>query len=210
MLNIDFILINLVVLTFVAFTLLIVVSLKLRQRLQQKALMLTASQIWQGVSKKASEMNLPHSQLIFTIFQDSSPTEITLVAKDANDEVIGTIKKPMLGRKRYLTIAEENFIIEFPATWNRSAILYSARDYNQIIARYKQSGWMGRHTYEIAGLGRMRSIRSKFNLKGSWEYIMDSKKIGIKQSISSTFAIGNMALLPQELPLAVRLFILSV
>ena len=209
MLNNVSILLYLLILTLAGFALLIVVSLKVRKRLQQKALSLTASQIYERAATKAQALKLGFDGLIYAVFQDSSATEMSLLAKNSQDEFIGSIRKPTLGRKRFLNTGNQEFIIEFPPTWNRSAILYSAHD-GKILARCKQTSWSGAHVYEIENYGSLKSNRSNFNFQGTWEYLKDSKKIGMKQSISSLKETGTLAILPDEIPLPVRLFILSV
>lgn len=201
-------LLYLLLFTFASFAILIVFCLKLRKRFQQKALELTSTEVWDKVKSTAELLNLSHSQLIFAVFQDSSPTEILWLVKDVENKIIGKIRKPMLGRKRYLSVGEQEFLIEFPMSWSRTAILYSLD--NKILARYQQTGWTGSHSYEIDGYGKVTSSRSNFNFQGTWEYSKDSQKIGLKQSISSIKETGVLALLPEELSPAVRLFILSV
>ena len=209
MLNNVTILLYLLIITLAGFALLIVVSLKLRKRLQQKALNLTASEIYHQVNTQAHFLNLDPDHLIYAVYQDSSSTEITLLVRDQLDNAIGSIRKPTLGRKRFLNTGNKDFIIEFPPTWRRTAILSSAFD-GRVLARYKQSSWGGSHEYEIDGYGNLKSYRSNFDFKGTWLYLKDSQKVGMKQSISSMRETGNLILLPTEIPLPVRLFILAV
>lgn len=136
--------------------------------------------------------------------QDSSATTAYLLVKDANEVVVGRVFHPLALRQLTISIDDKEFLIKFPLTWKRTAILYSSNS-EEIIARYN-----GQQEYEINGYGIIKSKRQFLSMNRIVNYQLDKKIIGTSQEISSTFSRGRIALLPLDLPLEIRIFMLSV
>ena len=165
--------------------------------------------VWKTISDHALKLNLSKSNLLFSTFQDASPTALSMLVKDINGLTAGTVISQTLSRKRNLSIETENYVIEFPLTWNRTAILRSLND-GRVLAKYTRTGWRDRHQFEVIGFGVLNSESSSFNFKFRKDYKMSEKIIGTRQNYSAEREKGKLIVLPTDIPLAVRVFILAV
>ena len=187
------------------FAILIYFLLKTRSKNLVENLKLSSHQIWNSISDQS--VNLVKNHLLFGVWQDASATTTTMVVKDVNDQIAGSIVCPMASRQRTIIIGDKNFLMEFPLTWNRTAILYSPTK-DKVIAKYLERGWFRGHEYEVIGYGLIK--RKSFSLKGNVNYSINTKSIGVSQFIFSNRTIGKLIVLPLEIPLEARLFILSL
>lgn len=190
------------------FALWIFFLLHLRQKLQTKNMQMDPETVWKSVLNQALVLNLSPSNMLYGVLQDISSTEISLIFKDVNNQIVGRLNRKTLQGKRTLTIENETFVIEYPKTWKRSAILRSSKD-ESILARYSETNWLGEHEFDIKGYGTLKAKRRSIDLKVSYDYIMANKTIGTGQKIYKFREIGRVVVLPDDLPLAVKIFILS-
>lgn len=196
-------------LILIGFAFLIYFLLKKRESLQKEYLEFTADQAWDSVKKNLAPENLSKSNLLFGVWQDASATTMSLIVKDSKNHLIGQIFKPMGTRKQKIKIKDQIYLVEFPLTWNRTAILYSPNG-TEILAKYRKTSWLNRHEYEVTGYGVLNSQRPVHNFKACFNYKLNDKIIGTCQNISSTYQKGRLMVFPLDIPLEVRLFILSV
>lgn len=168
------------------FTLLIYFLLKARRHLQIQDLQLDPETVWKSVSKTAADLNLSKANMIFGVFHDVSSTEISLAVKDMTNQVVSEVVSQPPSRKRTFDIGNQKFLIEFPLTWNRTAILRSLND-SKILARYEKG------IFDVSDYGQV-----------------DLKTSGIKRNILSLRNKGKLVILPADLPLHAKIFILAV
>jgi hypothetical protein len=188
------------------FTVFIFLLLRLRKRIMENSLQITSDQLWSSISDRVEKFFLQKSDMLFGINQDWSNTVAYLLIKNAQDEIVGRVYFKV--RKRIINISEKEFLVHFPLTWHRSANLYSSE--GKVIATYRQYAF-GRHEYDVPGFGLIQSIRIRQGIKNLYFYKIDSKVIGVREEITSNLlSRGRLVILPAELPLEVRLFILSV
>jgi hypothetical protein len=187
---------------------LILYLLKVRQSTQQTDLELSSAKAWETISNHASKFHMAERNLLFGIYQDATPTKLALIAKDSNNQIVGTVLTPTLGRNRTIAIGSQTYTIRFPLTWNHTAILESSR--GDILARYRKTGLLGEHEFEVPGYGVLKSGKPSFNFKARYDYNLNGKIIGSRQSLSSIKSKGRLIVLPSDLPLSVRVFILTV
>lgn len=188
------------------FAILIYFSLQARQRFQHEDLKMSSETVWKKISDHAFLLNLLKTNMLYGVFQDASSTEIAMLVKDVNNQLVGQVLGKALSRKRIVTIGNEKFVIEFLKTWNRTAILYSTKD-EKILARYTKTSWLGGHEYEVAGYGLLKSVRPS---KVRYDYKIAETMIGTSQTVLFARDNGRLVVLPTDLPLAVRIFILAV
>jgi hypothetical protein len=196
-------------LILIFFAFLIYFLLKYRGSLQKEYLEVTADQVWDSVGKKVASLNLSKSNMLFGVWQDATATTMSLIVKDSKNQLVGQVFKPMGSRKQTIKIGDQIFLIEFPLTWNRTAILYAPNGAG-IIAKYIKTSWFVRHEYDLTGYGVITSNWPGLNLKAVSNYKLHDKLIGTCQNISSTREKGRLIIFPLDIPLEIRLFILSV
>lgn len=190
------------------FAALIYFLLKYRKQLQNKDLKMTADEVWKKVSETSFLFNLSKSELIFWNPKDATASTLSLIVKDGFDQMIGEVFISMGSRKRTITMGHYKFFIKFQLTWNRSAIL-SSEDGHQ-LAQYRQTSWSGRHEIEVNNFGTLKSERAQLGPRVTFNYHLNDQWIGMTQEISSLRKSGRLALLPHEIPLEVRIFILTI
>ncbi|MBC7428850.1 MAG: hypothetical protein H7336_09585 [Bacteriovorax sp.] len=195
-------------LVLTGFVVLIYFLLKYRESFQKDNLEITVDQAWASLAQRATHLNFFKSNILFGVWQDASLTKTNLLVKDSNDKIVGQVLSQMGSRVKEIKIEERTFLIKFPMTWNRTAVLIAPN--SGIIAKYEKTNWFGRHEFDVAKYGVLRSMWPGFNSKGIFNYKLHDKIIGTYQQISSTREKGRIVLLPLDLPLEVRLFILSI
>ncbi len=184
-------------------------SLRYRKIFLEKNLNLTADQVWEGVAKRADQKNLKRSDLIFSIRQDGSASEIVLVIKNDQNELVGRIVCPVGSREYRMWVGKDTYRINFLLSGLRSAHLNpEANDF--VLASYKTLNVFGKHQFDIPGYGILTSERSSFNWRVNFNYRVSKKLIGTNQGISPTREIGRVLVLPSEIPLHLRIFMLAI
>lgn len=170
---------------------------------------MTSEDLWSAVKNRAVAYALPRSNLIYGIIQDQSLSEASLLIRNNNNEDIGTAYYPTGKRKRRMVIDNKHYTIEFPLRMNTTALLREEGS-QEIIASYLKKSWSAKHEFEIPGLGKLVSRQPFLNPRACFEYLENGKVVGIVENISSTMKIGRMAILPDNIPMHIRSFILSV
>lgn len=191
------------------FTGLIFFLLKVRKSELKKNLLLTAVEVRRSIDAGAKELGLTQNELLFGVVQDNNFNEASFVFKNAQNQIVGTTIYPAVKRKLKMQVENETYVIEFPLTMNRTAILRKGEG-QEILAKYSSTGWFGKHEFDIPAFGKIFGQKPKLDLKATYHYLLNDKVIGIGQKISLQRESGRIVLLPSTLPLEVRLFILSV
>lgn len=205
----DYCLLFYLFLILIGFAVLIYFLLKKRDSLLREYLEFNADQAWDSVKKNLVPINLSKSHLLFGVWQDASATALNLIVKDSKNQIVGEIFKPMGSREQKITINGQIFLIEFPLTWNRTAILYAPNG-SKVLARYRKTSWLNRHEFEVSNFGVLKSQWPGHNFKAHYNYKLNDKLVGTCQNISATRQMGRLLVFPSDLPLEVRLFILAV
>ena len=193
----------------IGFAVLIYILLNYRKSWLKENLLITAEQIWETISERAEKLNFKKSELLFGILQDATATIVCLVVKDSKNQIVGQVFSQMATRQRTIKMDNDTFTVDFPLTWNRTAILRKSNG-GGIIAKYTQTSWFGRHLFEVTGYGKLKSERPSLNAKIVFNYRIGEKLIGTAQEISSTREKGRLVVLPLDIPLEVRIFVLAV
>jgi hypothetical protein len=191
------------------FTGFIFLLLKYRKKFFQRNLLIQADTVWSHVADRATRLNLPKSDLIFGIWQDESATITKFIVKNYKNEVLGNAEIQMASRVIKISIGSETFEVSFPLTWNREAKL-RAENSDAILASYLKMNIFDKHQFGIPGYGSLISERSIFSPRMVTDYRLDGLLIGTREEISSFQHVGRLAVIPSDLPLAIRIFILIV
>lgn len=193
--------------TLLGFTILIFACLKYRKKILNQNLTLRADQVWEKVSQRAEKLKLDRSQLNFGIWQDSGFATAALVVKDQQSRIVGRVEKKIRGWT--VKAGDESYRVEFPLTAKRTAVLFKMSDDSKVAA-YTSLNFFGKHSFEIPGYGSLASERSSFSFYHVVNYRTGEKLVGTTQNISSRKQTGRIALLPTDIPLHVRIFILAM
>ncbi|MBC7743204.1 MAG: hypothetical protein H7061_13475 [Bdellovibrionaceae bacterium] len=197
----------LLIIVIAAYAILIFFGLKYRKKVLEKNLLLTADQIWRKALSRTNLAKLKKSNLLFSIQQDGSLSTTVLVIKDHNDAVIGQVECATGHREYKIWVGKDLYRINFLLSGWRSAQLISDINANE-LASYKMVNIYGQHEFNIPGYGKLVSKRVSPFWPKIFNYHDEKTILGLKQRISATRVIGNLVVLPSDIPLAIRIFIL--
>lgn len=183
--------------------------LKYRKRFLEANLQITAEQVWSEVVNRGYKANFSKSDLLFGVWQDRSSTETSLVVKNHKNEVVGRVDFPLGIRKFKISVGQEIFDVEFPLTWRRTAHLRAANS-KLILASYFKINIFGKHQFKIPNYGTIMAKRPNLSQRLIFEYGLNNILIGASQEISPRQQIGRIIILPSNMPLQLKIFILAL
>lgn len=190
------------------FTFLIRFMLGYRKKFLQTNLQLTSKDAWESIGVRARHLGLDQRQLLYGIYQDETSTAASMIVRASTDEVLGKAIYPLAKRTRTIMVNEQNYLVTRLLTWNSQIILQKPGE-EKIIARAIQTGWFGKHRIDIPEYGSLQSSRVSLDFKASYQYSTQGKIVGLADHTFGGHPKGRIAILPEEIPLPVRLFILS-
>jgi hypothetical protein len=193
------------------FVIVIVVGLRAGDRAQAKNRReIKADNVWAEIGDGA----WPRADLLYGIWQ-TSMTDVVLVVKDYKDADVGTITTRLTDTT--IIVGSETHKAVARMTWSESAELVAANagaaDAAQAACSFESRGWGGnqRAQYTIPGLGVL-TIQARW----SWPWkqapiqiLKEGRAIGQLWPIGGAlYNEGRALVLPGDIPLAVRMFIL--
>ncbi len=194
----------------IGFALIIFFGLRYGKAFLARNLTLTVDRVWVRVADRATKLRLAKTNLLYGIWLESSATESRLLVRNADNVDCGRVDYT-IGRRQYgLSVGENRFFIVFPLTWKRTAFL-KAEGSETVLASYSRTGIFGKHVFDIPDYGSLISERPRIDLQLAYNYRLGGREVAATvQEISPWQQVGRLGLLPSELPLAVRIFILAV
>jgi hypothetical protein len=193
------------------FAIVIVVGLRAGDRAQAKNLReIKADNVWAEIGDGA----WPRADLLYGTWQ-TSMTDVVLVVKDYKDADAGTITTRLADTT--IEAGNDTYKAVPGRTWSESAELVAANahaaDAAQAACSFESKGWGGdqRAQYTIPGVGVL-TIQARW----SWPWkqapiqiLKEGRAIGQLWSIGGPlYNKGRALVLPAEIPLAARMFIL--
>lgn len=146
---------------------------------------------------------------IYGKFEFPNFTDVLFVMKDENNKVLGKTIYPFAKRKRILTIGETNYVITYLMTWNKEITLQK-EGLDEIIAKFSQTGWLGKHQIEVKNVGTLISSRVSLDFKARYLYTLNGRDIGmVENTLEGSSQKGRTCNLSEDLPLEIQLFMLS-
>lgn len=146
---------------------------------------------------------------IYGKFEFPNMTQVLFVMKDENNKVLGQTIYPLAKRKRILTIGQTNYVITYLMTWNKEITLQKEGS-DEILAKYSQTGFFGKHQIEVMNVGTLISSRVSFDFKARYQYSLNGANIGmVENTLEGSSQKGRSCHLSEALPLEIRLFMLS-
>ncbi len=191
------------------FACIIYLSLRFRKSSQTADLNMTPEQVWEIASRRPECSGFSETEMLFGIFQDASFVLAMQVVKNFKGEEVARIEYPMAERRLDIWVGDQRFEVEFPATWRRTARLVSAEN-KSVLATYEELGAFGRHQFSIPGYGNLVSKRSSFRFSPIYSYFFAEKKTGVVLAISARRAVGKILMMPTDLPLHLRVFMMAL
>lgn len=184
-------------------------GLKQQDSFQKENLQLTPDQVWKTIASAAAKAGLGRADMLFGIYQNTDLTTVTLFIKDAQGTVIGRVEKTMAERQARIYVGETLFLVEYPlSTWKRRIELHSTQGQGLLATCIEMNFPIGKLRYEIENQAPLISKRNYWSLLYQDSFLREERAIGLVQSISQRI-VGRVALLPSDIPLPIRIFILA-
>ena len=192
----------------VLFTLVIVFGLRTRKKMFAKSLELKAADLWPQIQDARFEL----SGLLYGVWQDFSSTRLGMIVKDCRDQEVGKIIY-RVARREWILIecSEGNFAANSNATMRLSISLRAASTEagGSLCEFTRLAGGGYRFDAKSLGILESRSPRGLY-LAPVFQYTLNGTPAGAGRPIGRWFARGRMLVLPNQLPLAIRLFVLAM
>ncbi len=190
------------------FAIVIYFGLRVRKRSMAEALQLKAQDIWAPL--QTSEWNM--ANLLYGVLQDFSATEIGLIVRDFRDQQVGKITFHMGVRQGWITLETDSggFEVDVSPTLRQSMVLHPAGDNSQTICLFKKLP-RGAFSFEAKGFGLLESkAPHRLRIAPWFEYRLNGRPVGGSQHIGGWTDRGSLLVLPGDIPLPIRLFILAL
>ncbi len=193
--------------TCLTFAIIVYLGLRLRKRSMMENLQFKAQDIW--VPLQTSGWNI--ANLLYGVLQDFSATEAGLIVRDSRDEEVGKITFHTGARKGWITIQTGAELLEADVlpTLLQSITLHSANTAQIICTFTRLRG--GIYRFDAKGIGALESKPSnRFQLTPWFEYRLNDQPIGGGQRVGRWIDRGSLVVLPHDIPLSIRMFVLAL
>ena len=184
---------------FLSFALVIFFGLQFRKRKLAKSLELRAVDVWPQMQNAGFDF----SGLLYGVWQDFSSTQLGMLVKDCQDQQVAKI--------RYRTAARGWIFIETPdGNFEADVSLRAVNDGSHSLCEFTRlSGGTYRFDAKSLGILESRPLRG-LHLAPVFEYTLNGTPAGASRHIGEWVDYGRMLLLPPQLPLQIRLFVLAL
>ncbi len=182
--------------TCLTFAIIVYLGLRLRKRSMMENLQFKAQDIW--VPLQTSGWNI--ANLLYGVLQDFSATEAGLIVRDSRDEEVGKIT---------IQTGAELLEADVLPTLLQSITLHSANTAQTICTFTRLRG--GIYRFDAKGIGALESKPSnRFQLTPWFEYRLNDQPIGGGQRVGRWIDRGSLVVLPHDIPLSIRMFVLAL
>ena len=190
------------------FALVIAIGLRFRARILAQNRQLNAQNVWASLPSPRWQF----ADLLFGVAQDFSPTESGLVVRDSQDRKVAEVIFHTGMRSPWLTLKLNDGAFEadvLPAMRQTIALHVSENPSHTACIFKRQTG--GTYDFEIPGLDTIQSrpLR-RLQLKPLYEFVQNDQVIGISQRLGGSIDRGNLLVLPSDISLPVRVFVLAL
>lgn len=182
--------------------------LKFHDSTCRENLKMTSSDAWKIIQTRANEIQLSRENLIYGVYQDENFTTASMLLRNSKDEEVGKALYPTARRNREMFVSGERYIITHVWSWRGKAILQKEND-DKVLATHVRLRF-GKHKFEIPGYGTLESSFPSWNSTARFKYMLHKKPVGLVDLTFAGYKKGRIAVLPQDIPLEVKFFMLSV
>ncbi len=190
------------------FAVTIYIAVRFRQRALAQNLQLDARDIAMPLAAEGWDTGL----LLYGILQDFSATETGFLVRDRHNGEVGSVIFHPVSRKPWITIKTGDAVFEADVLpeLSQTVEFHSAADPAKALCRFtRQVG--GTYRFDVNGLGVLESKPAgQFKVAPRYEYVFEGKSAGTGQHIGGVVNRGQALVLTEDVPLAVRLFVLAI
>jgi len=190
------------------FAVVIFFSFLSRQKNIAKNLALKAEDVWPQIR----DAGFDFSDLLYGIWEDFSATERGMVVRDSYDRKVATIiyHTAVLQGSIMIETADGTFEADLAPDWRERFSLRTTRDRSQSLCEFTRLVG-GEYLFTANSLGALNSKPpGGLSVSPLFEYTLKGKPVGASRRIGRAFDKGHMLVLPQHLPLPIRLFVLAM
>jgi hypothetical protein len=197
-----------IILVFVGSFFFIRFLMKYQEKSYRENLKITSSDAWKIIQIRSNEIHLSRENLIYGIYQDENVTTASMLLRNSKDEEVGKSLYPMAKRKKEMFVSGEKYIITHVLSWRGKAILQKENDESILATRINLR--FGKHKFDIPDYGTLESSLASWSFKVGYKYMLHKRPVGLIDFTFDGYKKGRIAVLPQDIPLEVRCFMISV
>jgi hypothetical protein len=149
------------------------------------------------------------ADFLYGVWQDSSMTQVSLLVKDSHEHEVGMIAlRDAASRFSIDAAGEPFFALRIRDGRERWELWPSTPGLKPLCSVERIAS--GVHHFKLPNGATMNARFARWQQLKSCEYEMDGRTIGECRQLSGSFNKGAVIVLPRNLPLAIRLFVLAV
>jgi hypothetical protein len=182
-------------------------GLRFRKRSMAQNLELHAFEVWKPF--EASGWNF--EDLLFSVAQDFSSTQFGYIVKNCRDQQIARIIFHAAALRGWIWVQMDgaNFEADALLRMRQEVVFHPAENESQILCRFTRTG--GNQRFEAPEVGVLESQRpNRLTLAPRFEFTLNGQAAGVAQHIGGAVDRGRALVLPGNIPLPVRLFVLAM
>jgi hypothetical protein len=190
------------------FALVIYFGLKSRKKQLAANQAVNALEVWQELS----DPQWNFADLLFGVWQDFSATALGMLVKNSQDQQVGTIVFKTAARQNWITIKtnDATFSCDVLPAMKQSVLLRRAEEASPTLCTFSRLAG-GTFHFETENNGVIESRPPKgLHMTPRFEYSRNGGPIGISQHIGGSRKRGISLVLPSDLPLPIRMFVLAM
>lgn len=185
------------------------VGLRFRKASMSGNLQLHAQELWAPLAAEGWDREC----LLYGVLQDFSPCDAGMIVRNSRDEDIGKIIFHVAARKGGITLQtkDASFEANVLPTFQQSVALHPSGDESSTLCTFKR-GMDGSYCFRTNdGSGLLESISPMpVQFAPRYAYERDGKRVGVAQHIGGPLNRGQLLVLPSDIPLPIRMFILAM
>jgi hypothetical protein len=149
--------------------------------------------------------------LLYGVWQDFSATRLGMIVKDSRDHQVAKISyRTVTGPWIFIETPDGKFEADALPALRQSLSLRAARDGSHSLCDFRRLPG-GTYRFEGTSLGILESRPPRaLHLAPISEYTLNGAPAGASRHIGGWLDQGRMLVLPQQLPLEIRLFVLAL
>lgn len=153
------------------------------------------------------------SCLLYGIWKDYSATQRGMIVKDCRDQMVGRIGYRVCGRRSWISIETPDgmkFVADVLPTARHSLRLHNGEDSSQSLCDFTRLAG-GVYHFESKSFGVLESIPpGGVQVTPVFPYTMNGTPVGVSCHLGGILDRGRIVVLPEQLSLTVRLFVLAM
>jgi hypothetical protein len=170
---------------------------------------LKAFDVWPQVR----DAGFDFSGLLYGIWKDYSATQRGMIVRDCRDQQVGRIGYRAGVRQGWISIETPDgmkFEADVVPALHQSLFLHRADDASESLCNFTRLAG-GVYRFEAKSIGLLESVPPRgLHVTPVFPYTMNGTPAGVSCHLGGMLDRGRILVLPESLPLAVRLFVLAM